>query len=247
MSVSPQLRRLNPLTANHDHLPLVSSWSLSIHHTETDVSRIRSSISSIILQPPEFAQSLPLPACDLDNLAPLSGDDAVRRWTLSRAEEYQRLALTLHSLHNAVAPVHRKLPTEIISEILAHCWQDGDSRSIRVAHVCRRWRAIAHKTPRFWVAAVAAPGSMLDFERWEHWTAATRDAHQACAATVLALASPRPVRVAVHGLPRPVAATLRLHVERVVELTVTIPSVNDCLSLRQLLRTEAPNLETLKV
>ncbi|KAH9939076.1 uncharacterized protein BXZ73DRAFT_99752 [Epithele typhae] len=197
-------------------------------------------------QLPECMQSLP--ATDLDNLAGLSEEEA-ESWTLARAAEYRQLALTLHSFHNAVVPIHRKLPTEMISEIFAHCWQDGDSRSIRLTHVCRRWRAIAHKTPRFWAAAVAAPGTMFNFEDWEEWTTAKRDAHEAWFKTILAaLTAGRPIRrVVVDGLPSPISAALQLHVQRLVELRVTLSNIDDLRSLKKLLSGQVPNLETLGV
>ncbi|KAH9915276.1 uncharacterized protein BXZ73DRAFT_106248 [Epithele typhae] len=65
--------------------------------------------------------------------------------------------LALLSIYNAVAPIHRAFPTEVLSEIFSHCWQDP--RSIAVAHVCRHWRSIALKTPRLWAAALPRLGS----------------------------------------------------------------------------------------
>ncbi|KAH9939079.1 uncharacterized protein BXZ73DRAFT_76217 [Epithele typhae] len=104
---------------------------------------------------------------DRAQLAGLS-HTAVQAWTASRAEEYRRLALGLLSVYNAVTPINRLLPTEILSEVFAHCWKNKDSRSIRVTHVCRLWRAILHTTTRFWAAAASAPGAMFDFELYHY-------------------------------------------------------------------------------
>ncbi|KAH9939090.1 uncharacterized protein BXZ73DRAFT_99766 [Epithele typhae] len=187
---------------------------------------------------PGFAQSLPL--SDLHNLNGLSDSNALRAWTVARAAEYHRLASTLLSLHNTVAPIHRALPTEILSEIFTYCWEDGDSRSIRVAHVSRPWREIVLKTPRFWEEVATAPGPMFDFENFDLWTTEKRDGREACLATVLAHSHPKPIRVTVYGLPLPIATAIRHHITRLVKLDVTLACLEGLASLNRLLSASLP-------
>ncbi|KAH9939082.1 uncharacterized protein BXZ73DRAFT_32291, partial [Epithele typhae] len=202
-------------------------------------------ISTLIDQRPNMAASaadpLPFPnfsdvvlPSDRARLAGLS-PTAVQAWTASRAAEYRRLALGLFSIYNAVTPINRALPTEMLSEIFAHCWQEDNSRSIRVTHVCRLWRAIAHKTPRFWAAAASAPGPMLDFEGWDDWPSETRETRLACLTTVLARTKPEPVIVAVRGFQSPIPSVLLPCASRLAALHVTLTGLDQISALRDLL------------
>ncbi|KAH9939089.1 uncharacterized protein BXZ73DRAFT_76225 [Epithele typhae] len=172
----------------------------------------------------------------LSDSHPALSPDAIQSWALGRAEEYRRLAIDLLSVHNNASLINRTLPVEMISEIFAHSWSAGDSRSIRVAHVCRRWRATALKTPRFWVAAATAPGTMFDFEEWDTWTTAKHESRVACAAWVFAHTKPASLGVTTRGFPLPIASALVPHAARLVELRITIMAGVDQLStLRTLL------------
>ncbi|KAH9915273.1 uncharacterized protein BXZ73DRAFT_36303, partial [Epithele typhae] len=97
-----------------------------------------------------FAGSIP--AADRASLSGLS-DAAIREWVVAKAEEYREIALSLLSLHNSITPIHRAFPAELLSEVLSYCWDD--MRSVRLMHVCRRWRATALKTPQLWAEAAA--------------------------------------------------------------------------------------------
>ena len=97
----------------------------------------------------EFASILP--PTDLTDLAGLC-TEAIRERTLAKAEEYRRFALALLSIHNAVSPIHR-LPFELLSAILRGCWKNRSS--LRIAHVCRKWRSVALQTPGLWADATA--------------------------------------------------------------------------------------------
>ncbi|PIL33194.1 hypothetical protein GSI_04644 [Ganoderma sinense ZZ0214-1] len=98
---------------------------------------------------PGLASSLPI--ADRANLVGLN-DNEVRAWSAAKADEYRRFALALLSIYNAVAPIHR-LPVEILSNIFERCWTGRNS--LRIGHVCRRWRSVLLRTTQFWADAVA--------------------------------------------------------------------------------------------
>ncbi|KAH9907096.1 uncharacterized protein BXZ73DRAFT_60773, partial [Epithele typhae] len=79
---------------------------------------------------------------------PRTLQSAVQAWALTRAEESRRLLFALLSLHNSVAPICLRLPTEILTTIFVLHAGEGDP--MVVAHVCRSWRAVALGTPRLW-------------------------------------------------------------------------------------------------
>ncbi|KAM5542036.1 hypothetical protein V8D89_004346 [Ganoderma adspersum] len=100
---------------------------------------------------PDLGSSLP--TSDLASLVGLD-DDGVRAWTSARVDEYRRFSCALLSIYNAVAPIHR-LPAEILSKIFEGCWTNR-TESLRIGHVCRRWRSVLLDTKRFWADAVKA-------------------------------------------------------------------------------------------
>ncbi|KAH9915252.1 uncharacterized protein BXZ73DRAFT_28870, partial [Epithele typhae] len=188
-------------------------------------------------------QSLPflscaIPAADRATLARLS-NDAVRPWVLIRAQEYRDIALALLSICNAVAPIHRAFPTEVLSEIFSHCWQDP--QSIAVIHVCRHWRSIALKTPSLWTAALAAPGKLLSQRR------RCRSSRHEFAEFALARSSPQPLRLKIYHFLDHFATTLAPHAARLVDLYVRLVDVSNLSTLCKFLNSAAPNLEVLGI
>ncbi len=91
-----------------------------------------------------------LPAADRAALARLSAAE-VHSWTTAKADEYRKCILALVAIGNAAAPIHR-LSSEVLSRILAQSWHNRNS--LRLAHVCRRWRSVILATPEFWVNAI---------------------------------------------------------------------------------------------
>ncbi|KAH9915274.1 uncharacterized protein BXZ73DRAFT_54392, partial [Epithele typhae] len=182
--------------------------------------------------------SCSIPAADHAALAGLS-DDAVRAWVLTRAQEYRNIALALLSIFNAVAPIHRAFPTEVLSEIFSHCWMDP--QSIAIAHVCRHWRSIALKTPSLWTAALAAPGKLLS----QHQSC--RYSRREFSAFALARSSPQPLRLKVYHFPDHFASTLAPHAARLVDLYVRLDGASSLSTLCKFLNSGAPNLEVLGV
>ena len=93
---------------------------------------------------PEYSRVLPQE--DRAHLHGLSHSELLS-WTASRAEAYNHMKHALLIIHNGAVPMHR-LPTEILSNVFARCWYNRGS--FRIAHVCRRWRAVVLSTPHFW-------------------------------------------------------------------------------------------------
>ncbi|KAH9915262.1 uncharacterized protein BXZ73DRAFT_54433, partial [Epithele typhae] len=186
-----------------------------------------------------------IPAADRAALAGLS-DDAVRAWVSTHTQKQRDNTLALLSIYNAVAPIHRAFPTEVLSEIFSHCWQDP--RSIAVAHVCRHWRSIALKTPRLWAAALTAPGKLLSQPR------KCKASRREFAAFALERSSPQPLRLKVYHFLDHFANTLAPHAARIVDLYVRLgnaPSFffngSTLSALCKFLASGAPNLEVLGI
>ncbi|KAH9944966.1 uncharacterized protein BXZ73DRAFT_38491, partial [Epithele typhae] len=185
---------------------------------------------------------LPIPAADRAALSGLS-DDAVRKWVVARAEEYRNFALALLSVYNAVAPIHRAFPTEILSEVFSHCWQD--THFMAVAHVCRHWRAIALKTPRLWSAAITAPDKLTSARSFNpHAPFQSRIDFASLAFT---RSSPEPLRIKLLHFSRDFANALTPHVARLVDLYVRLSDAYRLDCLCRFLAAGAPTLETLGI
>ncbi|KAH9915261.1 uncharacterized protein BXZ73DRAFT_106233 [Epithele typhae] len=197
-----------------------------------------------ILPFPAFARSIP--AADRASLSGLS-DAAIRKSVVVKAEEYREIALSLLFLHNSIAPIHRALPTELLSEVLSHCWHD--MRSVHLMHVCRLWRAVALKTPQLWAEAVAAPGTQLTFNkaRIEAQCQDLEDNRISFATTAIELSSPAPLRLKIHFLPDALSQTLSSHTSRLADLFVRIQSAAQLKSLCALLANGVPNLNVLGI
>ncbi|KAH9914522.1 uncharacterized protein BXZ73DRAFT_81660 [Epithele typhae] len=179
---------------------------------------------------------------DREALSGLSDDEARRIWIASRVEEYRNSALALLSFHNDIAPIHRALSTELLSQVFSYCWQD--TRSIAVAHVCRHWRAIALKTASLWAAAIESPGKQLSFNCRNPSLLNSRGKF---AAFALKRSFPQPLRIKVHHFPRSFALTLGPHANRLVDLYVHLDGAHQLRYLSDVLATGAPDLETLGI
>ena len=154
---------------------------------------------------PDFASSLT--TTDRASLAGLSFPE-VRAWVVSKADEYQAFVYALLALHNSIAPIHR-LPFEILSKIFERCWQDR--KSLRIAHVCRRWRSILLQTTSFWFKALAR-------DRLEQDSPTIRN----LLGFALAHSAPRDVKLSLAGFTIHCKPVLAPHLERIVSLNVTI-------------------------
>ncbi|KAH9918358.1 uncharacterized protein BXZ73DRAFT_2516, partial [Epithele typhae] len=193
---------------------------------------------------PAFAGSIP--AADRASLSGLS-DTAIREWVVTKADEYRAIALSLLSLHNSIAPIHRAFPVELLSEVLSHCWHDMSS--VRLIHVCRLWRATALKTPQLWAEAAAAPGTQLTFNkaRIKAQCQHLEEDRISFAATAIELSSPAPLRLKIHFLPDALSHTLSPHTSRLVDLFVRLQSAAQFKSLCALLANGVPNLNVLGI
>ena len=105
---------------------------------------------------PDYARVLPQ-----EERAPLLGlsRSEIFSWAESRAEVYCRILNAFRSIRNDAIAIH-SLPTEILSDIFARCWHN--KQSFRIAHVCRRWRAVVLRTPAFW--RDVADGEVFDLD-----------------------------------------------------------------------------------
>ncbi|TFK85358.1 hypothetical protein K466DRAFT_190260 [Polyporus arcularius HHB13444] len=181
---------------------------------------------------PEFASALPI--TDRQSLSGLS-DFETRSWTVARADEYRKFALALLAIHNSIAAIHR-FPNEILSHILADCWKDRNS--LRIAHVCRRWRGALLATPEFWVDAVEGEYLYADGQY--------RDPPE-YVATILNRSTPLPMRLDVVHFTRTLAEDLDSHLWRITTLAIDVETSDEVIWLLDILRRGMPVLERLIV
>lgn len=164
---------------------------------------------------PDFVDAPPdAERATLHGLSP----SAFREKALSLARKHQNIALAYLSIHNAAAPIFA-LPTEILSMILALCWTTR--ASLRVAHVCRRWRAVALKTPDLWADAVGSEHFYFDIS---HSPPGDSDINRLAYIEVMAGRS-APKRLRFHATFTPILSKLlQSHTSRLISLDVRIYS-----------------------
>nr|VWP00612.1 Beta-glucosidase (EC [Ganoderma boninense] len=86
----------------------------------------------------------------------LSGTETQLAIAIKVQEYQQQIAqineriLVLKSMHNAVTPIHAKLPSEILIHIFRHV-EPNACQDIQLSHVCRMWRSAIHQAAEFWV------------------------------------------------------------------------------------------------
>ncbi|KAI0749700.1 hypothetical protein C8Q80DRAFT_640218 [Daedaleopsis nitida] len=111
----------------------------------------------VALVQPLDALGSSLPIDERKFLSELSPDevppwaDAQVRAYRKRLKEIESHISTYCSLRNTQASIH-VLPPEILGRIFAHACTTR--RSLWITQVCRHWRAIATRTPRFWANAL---------------------------------------------------------------------------------------------
>ena len=82
------------------------------------------------------------------------------RNTISKNKSHIR---ALRSTYNNAAPIHRCLPPEVLMEVFSHIHPAMMPRlGVPVLRVCRYWRRLLFRTPRFWV-------NLLNLPTWEAW------------------------------------------------------------------------------
>ena len=106
----------------------------------------------------------PLPDSDLallQGLAPCEVQEATShriREYRSMVEDITDFIHRLSTIHNAAAPIHAKLPPELLVHIFARVSPTRRDH-IRLTHVCRAWRDLILRTPEFWAAMILASGA----------------------------------------------------------------------------------------
>ncbi|KAM5542020.1 hypothetical protein V8D89_004330 [Ganoderma adspersum] len=161
----------------------------------------------------DLASSLPI--ADRAALLRLS-DNEVRAWSATRADEYRRFALALLSIYNAVATIQR-LPVEILSSIFQECWTDR--KSLRVGHVCRRWRSVLLSTSRFWANAVKCEKFRPD------------DRSTGYLGVVLERSAPQVIAPSFRRFSEYISPCLALHADRIVSVVVSLGRHSELIDL----------------
>ncbi|RPD55705.1 hypothetical protein L226DRAFT_516291, partial [Lentinus tigrinus ALCF2SS1-7] len=183
---------------------------------------------------PDFASMLP--RADRASLAGLTTAE-IRSWTAARADEYRSFALALLTICNTVAPIHC-LPNEVLSRVIAHSWHDRNS--LRLAHVCRRWRSVVLATPEFWVNAARRDTLTISARR-------PRDLRGYIAA-LLERSGNHAIEPSFDTFDSTLHGSLGPHLWRIRSLTVRgFHTVEDVAGLFRLLRNGMPALETLVI
>ncbi|KAI1790053.1 hypothetical protein LXA43DRAFT_529228 [Ganoderma leucocontextum] len=75
----------------------------------------------------------------------------------STVEDITDFIHRLSTVHNAAAPIHVKLPPELLMHIFAGV-SPTRRNHIKLTHVCRAWRDLILKTPEFWADMILASG-----------------------------------------------------------------------------------------
>ncbi|TBU51588.1 hypothetical protein BD310DRAFT_953194 [Dichomitus squalens] len=177
-----------------------------------------------------------LPAADLADLAGLSAS-AVRERTLAKAEEHRRFALALLSIHNAVSPVHR-LPFELLSAIFRAAWKDRSS--LRMTHVCRRWRSTALQTPELWADATACESFSLAGPDHPLLEYSYMD-------SLLERSAPHDVCMTIIHFPEALRFHLLPRISRIAVLEIKVHSAKQLHNLWETLHGGVPSLEELYI
>ncbi|PIL33184.1 hypothetical protein GSI_04634 [Ganoderma sinense ZZ0214-1] len=173
-----------------------------------------------------------LPIADRDILAGLGDDDIRALWSAAKADDHRRLALTLLSIYNAVAPIHR-LPFEVLSSIFEMCWKDR--KSLRIGHVCRQWRSVLLDTSGFWASAVKREQFHQD------------DCATGYLGAVLERSAPQVIAPSFQHFSERVSPFLALHADRIASLTVSLGRCTELFHLWSCLNTGMRSLSTLKI
>ena len=166
----------------------------------------------------------------------------VRTWVVNRVSTYRKATHTLLAIYNSIAPIDA-LPDELLLYVFRECWINR--ASLRVAHVCRRWRAVALETREFWEKALS--GDVFDFEKILRDERASTLPEYFQAA--LARSAPRPISLRMRHFPAHFAPRwLESHASRIVALDIKLCSARQCLDgLQPYLAAGLPSLEVLKV
>ena len=188
---------------------------------------------------PEFADVLPIA-----DRAAFSGrsPSEIRDWSISQADKYRKIMLAHLSIHNAFVPIHT-LPNEVLSMILAYCWHDR--KSLYVTHVCRRWRAVALKTPDLW--ADAASQDVFKFDSRDVFPPEYGVVVEYISA-VVARSAPRSLILRFDHFPENTFnGIFKVHETRVVSFCVDLYASEELEALYEALRDGLSYLEELEV
>ena len=143
--------------------------------------------------------------------------------------------------HDVLAPIH-SIPVEVLSIILSECWEGRNS--FRVAHVCRRWRAVALITHKLWADALSE--EKFDFD--DSLPADQRYTLLHYVSTMFARSSPQSLELHCSHFPdNALLYALMAHASKVVSLDVTIFNTKELVTLYSALSSGFLFLEYLKI
>ena len=77
----------------------------------------------------------------------------------SMVEDIKNFIHRLSTIHNAAAPIHAKLPPELLIYIFALVSPTRRDH-IKFTHVCQAWRELILRTPEFWAGMILASGQL---------------------------------------------------------------------------------------
>ncbi|KAI0647780.1 hypothetical protein C8Q79DRAFT_905688 [Trametes meyenii] len=160
-----------------------------------------------------------LPAQDMHAIRGLSPLE-IQQWTLARAKDYEEYIRALRSVYNAAAPIHCRLPAEVLMYIFGSV-DPHNLKVLKLLHVCRLWRAILLKTPEFWAKLFTLVGV------WDR-----PDALQA----VLKYSGHRTITAERVPAAAILSSSLKPHLDRISSLNVVVRN-NQFRKLYRLLRT----------
>ncbi|KAI0628825.1 hypothetical protein C8Q77DRAFT_341697 [Trametes polyzona] len=140
--------------------------------------------------------------------------------------------------HNNGAPIHR-LPPELLMAILYHSRRS--LKDIRLAHVCRHWRALVCAMPEFWASMLRH----LDLTCCE--AEAGQGLPEGLSQHCLALSAPRPIKLWVLIQGERERELLAPHSARIVQLSVRLMRLGGSQALGRLLQAGLPNLQVLRI
>ncbi|TFK86641.1 hypothetical protein K466DRAFT_587052 [Polyporus arcularius HHB13444] len=136
-------------------------------------------------------------------------------------------------LQNDLAPIHAKLPREMLMNIFRHIVPSYRA-DIQFTHVCKLWRDLIHRTPEFWVDLLDSPNinwNRLGSERLSLLTSS------------IERSAPLPYKMPVY-IGMDMLQAILPHAQRISSLLLMVSSTSD---LAAFLALDMPSLETLFV
>ncbi|OJT02347.1 hypothetical protein TRAPUB_7130 [Trametes pubescens] len=144
----------------------------------------------------------------------------------------------LRRRYNALAPIHQRLPPEVLLEIFSQVEHTG-RHDIRIMHVCQAWRSLLVRRPEFWARMLAACPL--------RYSSTIVDQASGWFNTFLDCSAPAPLSLALACFHQAVHDTLRPHTYHITSLAICISFGTTFDTLFSMLSRGLPSLETLSI